>query len=353
MSGFILGVDLATARFELALADPHFQILQRKTLKRAQFGKFCRELPPSLIVMEACSSAHYWARNLQSWGHQVRLLPALYVHAYVRRSKTDAADAAALIEATRCSEIRPVPVKTVEQQHLLQLHRLREQYKRTRNARVNLLRSAFREFGVPLPTGLKHSIRALSDLVHLAPNEMPKELTDIYGRVLEDIEQLQKKLKAVDAALSHLTRTDPVVRGLVTICGVGPIIATAIRASVGEIERFPTGRHFACWLGLTAREYSTGEHRRLGRISRRGDGYLRALLVNGARSALLAANRFHASGDRPLDRLRTWALDIQHRRGMNLATIALANKLARIIWATWRYERSFDGNWQSSAPNSE
>jgi transposase len=168
------------------------------------------------------------------------LLPALYVHAYVRRNKTDAADAAALIEATRCSEIRPVPVKTIEQQQLLQLHRLREQYKRTRNARVNLLRGAFREFGIPLPSGLTHSIRALSDLVHLSPSEMPKELAEIYGRVLEDIEQLQKKLNAVDSALSHLTRTDPVVRGLVTICGMGPIIATAIRASVGEIERFPT-----------------------------------------------------------------------------------------------------------------
>jgi len=147
MSGFIVGVDLASAHFELALADEHFEIRQRKRLNRAQFAQFCRDLPPSVMVMEACSSAHFWGRALQSCGHQVRLLPAQYVAAYVRRNKTDAADAAALIEAIRCYEVRAVPIKSIDQQRLMQLHRLREQYKRTRNARLNLLRSAFRELG--------------------------------------------------------------------------------------------------------------------------------------------------------------------------------------------------------------
>ena len=153
-------------------------------------------------------------------------------------------------------------------------------------------------------------------------------------------------MAAIEVTLRKLTRGDPVVRNLLQICGVGPLIATALQATVGNIERFPSGRHLACWLGLTAREYSTGGRHRLGRISRRGDRYLRTLLVNGARSALLAAKRFFHPEGRPLDRLRTWASGILQRRGLNQATVALANKLARIIWATWRYQRPFDGNWQ-------
>jgi len=349
MSTMIIGVDLATAHFELAVADAQFQIQQRKRLSRSQFTQFCRELPPSLILMEACSSAHYWARTLQAGGHQVRLLPAQYVRAYVRRNKTDAADAAALIEATRCCELRPVPVKSVDQQSVLQLHRLREQYKNTRNARLNLLRAALRELGMLVPRGLRRGISALHAAVHEASSALPAKLTTIYVHVLEEVEQLQQDMVGVETALRELTRQDRIVRDLMTICGVGPLIATALRATVGEIERFPSGRHLACWLGLTAREYSTGGRHRLGRISRRGDLYVRTLLVNGARSALLAANRFSTPGGRrPLDRLRLWAVDIQHRRGLNKATVALANKLARIIWATWRYQRPFDGNWPGS-----
>lgn len=347
MSNLIIGVDLESTRFELAIANAHFEIQSRKRLNRAQFASFCRDLTPSLIVMEACSTAHYWGRTLQSWGHRVRLLPAQYVAAYVRRNKTDAADAAALIEANRCYELRAVPIKSIAQQRLMQLHRLREQYKRTRNARVSLLRSAFREFGVLMPSGRQRSLMALREALHGSPTVLPAALVAIYVRVLEEIEHLQENIRAIETALRTLTRRDPIVRGLRQICGVGPLIATALRGAVGDIERFRSGRHFASWLGLTAREYSTGGRQHLGRISRRGDRYLRTLLVNGARSALMAANRFYCTGDRRLDRVRAWAVDIQRRCGINRATVALANKLARIIWATWRYQRPFDGNWQT------
>lgn len=270
----------------------------------------------------------------------------------MRRSKTDAADAAALIEAVRCCEIRPVPVKSVDQQVLLQLHRLREQYKLTRNARMNLLRAALRELGMPIPVGLQRGLHALRNAVHTSPSEVPKVLTEVCARVLQEIEQLQQGMTDLETTLRDLTRQDPVVRDLMTIPGVGLLIATALRATVGDIERFPSGRHFACWLGLTAREYSTGERRRLGRISRRGDVYVRSLLVNGARSALLAANRASTQGGQRLDRLRTWALQTQHRCGLNKATVALANKLARIVWATWRYQRPFNGHWPDRAAAS-
>jgi transposase len=371
MATLIIGVDLADTQFELAIANVQFEIQQRKRLSRQRFTLFCHELPPSLFLMEACSSAHHWARTLQAEGHQVRLLPPRYVQTYVRRSKTDAADAAALIEAIRCCELRPVPVKSIDQQAVLQLHRLREQYKITRNARLCLLRSALREFGCLTPKGLKCGIASLRTPMQETSAEFPTQLIALYRQVLDEVDQLQQNIVAVETTLRalddncfststtiktsarELTGKDRVVQDLMKICGVGPLTATALRATVGEIERFPSGRHLACWLGLTAREYSTGERHRLGRISRTGDRYVRTLLINGARSALMAANRFYTPGGRPLDQLRLWALGIQHRRGINKATVALASKLARIIWATWRYQRSFDGNWSGSAARGD
>jgi transposase len=309
-------------------------------------------LPPSLFVMEACNAAHHWARTLARLGHEVRLLPPQYVRPYVHRSKTDAADAAALLEASRCQSVRPVLIKTVEQQYLLQLHRLREQYKTTRNARLNLLRGALRELGVVVPKGLRDSLPGFQRALRERSTPLPARMRQVYAQVLDEAQQLQAAMDSIETQLGELTREDPIVQRLLTICGVGPLIATAIRASVGDIKRFPSGRHLACWLGLTAREYSSGERHRLGRISRRGDDYIRTLLVNGARSALMAANRFYPPGGPPLDRLRLWALDIQQRRGLNRATVALASKLARIIWATWRHERPFDGNWSHAGAAS-
>jgi transposase len=270
MSMLIIGVDVATAHFELALADAQFQIQQRQRLSRLQFAHGCREWPPSLILMEACSSAHYWARTLQACGHQVRLLPARYVRAYVRRNKTDAADAAALLEAIRCCELRPVPVKSVHQQALQHIHRLRTQYKVTRNARLQWLRSVLGELGVPLPVGRRRALDAIRTAVHAAPREWPAVLTPLCTRVLDEIEQLQQGMAELERMLRALTREDRNVRDLMRIPGVGLLIATALRASVGDIERFPSGRHLACWLGLTAREYASGERRRRGRISKQG-----------------------------------------------------------------------------------
>jgi transposase len=343
MTTMIIGVDLADAVFELA--NVQFEIQQRKRLSRLRFTLFCEGLPPSLFLMEACSAAHHRARTLARWGHEVRLLPAQYVRPYVHRSKTDAADAAALLEASRCQTMRPVPVKTVEQQQLLQLHRLREQYKATRNARLGLLRGALRELGVLVPKGLRDSLPGFQRALRAHSTPLPARMRRVYTQVLEEVQQLQVAMDSIENTLAELTHQDPIVQRLLTICGIGTLIATAVRASVGTIERFPSGRHLACWLGLTAREYSSGERHRLGRISRRGDDYIRTLLVNGARSALMAANRFYPPGGPPLDQLRLWALGIQQRRGLNKATVALASKLARIIWATWWHECPFDGNW--------
>jgi len=344
MHATTVGVDLAKNRIELAFADEQFRIVCRERLSRLRFAQRLSNHPPCLVVMEACGSAHYWARRFQALGHEVRLLPAQYVRAYVRRNKTDAADAAALIEAARCADIHPVPVKSLEQQQLQQLHRLREQYKNTRVSRINLLRGFLREFGVYVPVGATAGLRTIRQSLQSPDCDWPELLRASLSEVLEEIARLDGKIEGIERQLSAQARQDPVVQRLMSIPGVGLLIATGIRAAVGDIQRFPTARHLSSWLGLTAREHSSGETRRLGRISKRGDVYLRTLLIHGARSALLAA-KVLARNARPLDRLRQWALQTASRMPANKATVALANKLARILWATWKHERAFDGNW--------
>jgi transposase len=342
MDSTTVGVDLAKSRFELALADGEYRIRGRARLSRSQFARFFGNRPPSLVVMEACGSAHHWARSLQAQGHQVRLLPAQYVRAYVKRNKTDAADAGALIEAARCGEIRPVPVKSVAQQAIQQLHRLRSQCLGTRTARINWLRGALREFGFSIPLGARRAISAVRQA--LAEGHVPLALNAAIEATLAEIAALEQRRAELERELDGLTRDDPVVASLRSIPGIGPLSATALRAALVDIQRFGSGRHLASWLGLTAREHSSGERRRLGRISKRGDVYLRMLLIHGARAVLNASSSAARRG-RPLDRLRTWALATRQRCGYNKATVALANKLARIVWATWKYQRRFDGNW--------
>lgn len=346
-----VGVDLAKHRFELAVADGGYRISQRAHLTRAQFARFFGNYPPSVVVMEACGSAHHWARTLGAQGHQVRLLPAQYVRAYVKRNKTDAADAGALIEASRCAEIRPVPVKSIEQQSIQQLHRLRAQCMGTRTARINWLRGALREFGFCIPLGARRGISAVRQALAAAEPTVPAVLRPCIEDTLAEIAALEERSTRIERQLAALTREDVVVRALLGIPGIGPLSATALAAAIVDIQRFGSGRHLASWLGLTAREHSSGERRRLGRISKRGDVYLRTLLIHGAR-AVLNATLSAARRGRPLDRLRAWALATTQRCGYNKATVALANKLARIVWATWKYQRPFDGNWAARTGNA-
>jgi transposase len=340
MNATTVGVDLAKNVFEIALADERGHIVDRQRLNRARFERFFVNRGACRIVMEACGSAHHHARRLSSQGHQVILLPAQYARAYVRRNKTDAADAAALIEAARCPDIRPVPIKSVDQQALQQLHRLRSQWMAARTARLNFLRGTLREFGIGIPLGAQRAIEALRDALSSPNGTVPALLHSSLLELLAEIASLAERCKDIDRQLARLTAHDPVVERLLQIPGVGPLTATALRASVVDMQRFPSARHFASWMGLTSREHSSGERRRLGRISKQGDPYLRTLLIHGARAVLLSARSARRRGS-PLDRLRTWALDVQERRGHNKAAVALANKLARIVWATWRYERPF------------
>ncbi len=343
MNATTVGVDLAKNVFEIALADERGHIVERQRLSRARFHRFFVNRPGCRIVMEACGSAHHHARRLSSQGHAVVLLPAQYARAYVRRNKTDAADAAALIEASRCPDIRPVPIKSVDQQALQQLHRLRSQWMATRTSRLNFLRACLREFGVSVALGAHRAIQSVRDALANLDSPVPTLLHSSLLELLAEIDALEQRCKQVDRELARLTEHDPAVERLLKIPGIGPLTATALRASVVDAQRFPSARHFASWVGLTSREHSSGERRRLGRISKQGDPYLRTLLIHGARAVLLAARSAQRKG-LSLDRLRTWALSLQERRGHNKAAVGLANKLARIVWATWRFERDFCSN---------
>jgi transposase len=336
---------LAKNCFQLAEADSQYRIHHRDRLTRLRFVQRLSQHPRRRVVMEACGSAHHWARILGAHGHEVKLLPAQHVKAYVRRSKTDAADAAALIEASCCEDIKPVAIKSIEQQVLQQLHRLRTQWQDARKARICSLRGMLREFGVDIPMGITRGVAAIRGALGTYDNEVPDALRPYVSVVLTEIEELAVKVKGVERSLRDLTQQDPIVERIKQIPGIGLIIATAMRAAIADIHRFPSGRHLACWLGITVREHSSGERRRLGRISKRGDVYLRTQLIHGARSALLAA-KIAASKGLELDRLRRWAIDTEKRVGHNKASVALANKLARIIWATWKYDRNFNGSWK-------
>jgi len=348
MNATTVAVDLAKNVFELAVADAEWRIVERHRLNRARFARFFVHRPPCQVVMEACGSAHHWARRIRAEGHTVRLLPAHYVKPYVGRSKTDRADAAALIEAARSPRIRVVPIKTIEQQQLQSLHRLRSQWMSTRQRYLSTLRGILREFGIMIPLGPSVAKAQIGAALAAADSAIPDGLRPELAQMLQEIAPLEEKILSVERQLAALTRTDERVQQLREIPGVGLLTSTALLSTVGDIQRFPSGRHFACWLGLTPSERSSAERRRLGKISKQGDVYCRTLLVHGARSALLAARRAQRAG-KPLDRLRRWALNCEQQRGHNKATVALANRLARIVWASWKYQRSFDGNWGNQA----
>lgn len=350
MHATTVAIDLAKDVFELAFADSQGRIVRRKRLGREAFAREFDNRAPLKVVMEACSSAHYWGRRFERAGNEVVLLPAHDVRPYVRRNKTDRADAAGLLEAARCDRIHPVPIKTVQQQGVQAMHRVREHFKAQRVASVNLLRGVLREFGIVIPLGAGKVRPAVLAALENAENDLVMDLRHSLAAVLAQVEQLEQEIETIEKRLATFARSDLRSQRLLAVPGIGLITATAVSASVGELERFDSGRHFASWLGLTPREHSSGKHRRLGRITKRGDVYLRTLLIHGARSMLQAARRAKTRG-KDLDRLRSWAVDLVERVGQNRAAVAVANKLARRLWAAEHHRTAFNPD-HESFPNS-
>ena len=332
-----IAVDLAKNVFQVAEADKDWRVVGRHRQSRAQLVRFFGEHQPCLVVMEACGTAHFWGRWLSSLGFTVRLLPPQYVRAFVRRNKTDRADADALLEAARSADLAAVPVKTEQQQTLLSLHRMRAGWMATRTARINTVRGILREFGINIPCGARR-VSAAVEALFGDPSAVPLALHPLLRQACAEIRELQTRMEQAEGDLQRLAKDLPLVALLRSIPGIGLLTSTALVAAVGDVLRFPSGRHLASWLGLTPREHSSGAMRRLGGISKRGDRYLRTLLIHGGRSLLAAARR---RGGR--DRLRAWGLEVQRLRGHNRAAVAVANKLARICWATWRHGARYEG----------
>ncbi len=336
MKSTTIAVDVAKEVLEVAVSVRPGQVSQQKRLSRAGFVKFCTDQPPATVLLEACGSAHYWARRLQSIGHRVVLLPPHTTRPYVFRNKTDRTDTRGLLEAFRNEDIHPVPVKSVSQQALTALHRLRSTWLATRTARLNTVRGLLREFGCTIPIGAHHVLARTWDLLADPESGLPDALRPGLAAACTEIRDIESRIRVVEDQLQALADQTPAVARLRSIPGVGLLTATALVAFVGDVQRFPSGRHFASYLGLTPRERSSGLVRRLGAISKRGDVYLRMLLIHGARAVLWAAKKRTTP-----DRLRVWALHLEKLRGHNKAAIALANKLARIVWAVWKHDVDF------------
>ncbi len=332
----IVGIDLAKSVFQLAVANAAWQVVATHRLTRTQFERWFDNRTVDLVVMEACGSAHHWARWLNGRGIEVRLLPAAYVRAYVRRNKTDAADACALLEAARCADIVPVRIKSVEQQALQALHRTRSLWMGTRTARINALRGFCREFGVVIAQGSRLGVEQIGRVLADPHAPVPAMLRGSMTLLVEEIRLLEVRIAQLERELTALARQSPACSTLLSIPGVGLLTATAmVAATSGQVGHFRDARHFASWFGLTPKEHSSGTTRRLGRISKQGDRYLRMLLTHGARAVLRAASAAVGKG-KTVDGLRQWALAVQQRSNHNKATCALANKLARICYATLR-----------------
>lgn len=332
----VVAVDLAKTVFQIAVSETPGEVARCRRLNRAGFQTFIEKLPTATVVMEACGSAHYWGRRLQALGHSVQLLPAHLVRPYVPRNKTDRADALGILEAWRNKDIQPVPVKTVDQQALGGVHRFRSGWIGSRTAQVNTIRGLLREFGILIPLGVEKVVPQVRLLIEDADSQVPDALRSSLAAACEEVELLDRRIKESEKELESLCEQDPVASLLRSTPGIGLITSTALVARVGNVDRFRSSRHFASYLGITPREHSSGLKQRFGRISKRGDAYLRMLLIHGARSVICHARRVKSH-----DRLRDWALKLQSRTRHNKATVALANKIARIVWAVWKHGRAY------------
>jgi len=320
-----IGLDLAKSIFQVHAISASGAVVLRRALRRSNLLNFFRKLPPCLVGMEACASAHFWAREIRACGHEVRMIPPIYVKAYVRRSKTDAADAEAICEAVTRPTMRFVPIKSAEQQAAGLVLKTRDLLVRQRSQTANAFRAHMMEFGIAAAKGMA-SLEKLAEAIrdpeyHAIPDAARQALLEM----VEQIDALSSRIERLDDDIRKCVTEDETARRLTTIPGVGPIIAATVRAVVHDAHGFKTGRNFAAWTGLTPRAHSSGGKERLGSISKRGNEQLRTLLIVGATSIIKL-------GKRGL-KLPDWLAGLVARKPFKVVAVALANKMARIIWA--------------------
>lgn len=332
-----VGVDIAKSVFHVHGVNRHDQPQWQANLKRNQWlDTLCERVAPGAeIGMEACASAHHWGRELQKRGYTVKLLAAQFVKPYVKSNKNDRVDAEAICEAMGRPGMRFVAVKTVEQQDIQAAHRIREELVGQRTAKANQIRGLVGEYGIVAPVGINKLRQALPQWLEDAENGLTDEFRVLLADLAEDLRHLDGRIAGLDDRIAQTVKTDPVARRLLQLRGIGPLTASALSGTLGDGGAFSKGRDFAASLGLTPRQHSTGGKDRLLGISKRGDSYLRKLLVHGARSVIRHATKKD-------DGLSQWINDLTGRKHVNVVTVALANKTARIAWAIAHNESNYD-----------
>jgi transposase len=327
-----IGFDLAKNVFQVHAVDERGHVVVRKQLRREQVASYFANLPPCVVGMEACGSAHHWARKLQGFGHSVRLISPQFVKPYVKSNKNDAADAEAICEALTRPNMRFVPIKTIEQQAVLSVHRVRQGFVKARTAQANQIRGLLTEFGLVLPQGITNVMNRVPQLIDAA-GELPTSMRQLITRLLENMKVLDRQVKELETQIKTWHLGSELSRKLEKIPGIGALSASALVASIADARSFKNGRQLAAWLGLVPKQDSSGGKPKLLGMSKRGDTYLRTLLIHGARSAIVAAQK--------KAKPNAWLSGLLSRRHPNIAAVALANKNARTIWALLAHEREF------------
>ena len=332
-----IGLDLAKSVFQVHAVDHKGHCLFSRALKREKMMAFFQNLSPCLIGMEACASSHFWARTLMAMGHEVKLIAPQFVKPYVKGNKNDANDAEAICEAVSRPTMRFVPVKTVEQQDIQALHRIRQEQVRQRTALVNQIRGLLSEYGIVISRRVESLRNALPDILEDAENKLTADFRILLKGLQEDLIHLDDRIGSQDQAIKRLAQEHEGAKRLQQLRGIGPITATALIAAIGDGRQFARGRDAAAWCGLVPGQHSSGGKSKLLGISKRGDTYLRTLMIHGARAVL----RYPQNKD---DRLSQWLQKLCNRRNKNIAAVALANKTMRMAWALLVRGQDYDPN---------
>jgi len=333
-----VGIDLAKNVFQVHAMDAHGKVVLRKQLKRKDVVRFFANLEPCLIGMEACAGAHYWARKLGELGHTMRLMAPQFVKPYVKTNKNDRNDAEAICEAVTRPNMRFVPVKTAEAQAILGLHRARQGFVKARTAQANQIRGLLAEFGIVIPKGIEHVTKRLPAILEDAQNGLPGMMRRLLERLAEQLKELHRQVEDLERQIKLWHRENEQSRKLEEIAGIGPITASALVASLGDAKSFKNARQVPAWLGMVPRQDSSGGKQMLGRISKRGDVYLRTLLIHGARAVV---SRFIGKANQP----DGWLKSLLARRNKNIAVVALAARNARIAWALLAHDRTYQSDY--------
>jgi transposase len=331
----VLGIDLAKKSFQLHGVDEKSQTVLKKKLTRSKLTAFIANLAPCLIGLEACGGAHYWARTFANFGHTVKIIAPQFVKPYVKSNKNDAVDAEAICEAVQRPNMRFVPAKSIEQQDNQSVHRIRSLLVCSRTAQANQIRGLVMEYGIIIPRGIAYIRTSIPEILEDATNTLTSLFRTLLNELYEEMVHLDERIVVLEQKLQAISSQSENVQRLLTVPGVGLLTATAMVAAINDITVFKNGRELSAWLGLVPRQHSTGGKTVLLGISKRGDTYLRTLLIHGGRTVVRVANKYQ-------DKRNQWINKLEQRRGRNISAVAVANKNARIIWALLSKKENYD-----------